>query len=88
MRKSTMDKSVFYTAAGNFRIRWWLPIVAVVGTIIFAGFHFFVMQPYEVHDKGMCAFIISPTDWNEGDVLPCGTVRTYDAIPASVYNAR
>jgi hypothetical protein len=49
--------------------------------------NFLIMLPYEVRDNGTCLFVVSPTDWNDGDTLPCGAWAV-GSVPWDVYHAR
>lgn len=80
-------KHFFVAKAGILSIRRWAPTVAIAG-LLFGVYYLISMQPYDVQDGGVCLFVISPTDLNEGEILPCGSIRTLGSVPLSVYHGR
>lgn len=76
-----MRNSILYTKSGILRLRWWVASAGLVLLIL----HIFILVPYEVRDdKGVCLFVVSPTNWNEGKQLPCGSFAL-GSIPVDRY---
>ncbi len=84
------DYDAYPTAAQvrQKRLRgWYLQFAGFCMLVLLWCFHTTAMQPYAVTENGVCMLEVIPTDWDNGNEVPCGTVDVRFSVPHAVYYA-